>query len=370
MEIPENEIPIKLSLEVSAETFKKLFPYCNSNELSLDVAINVTKPVFNLYSYIQSHFTAPHDKIAELIKNQHLGFYPTDDDCSYFDDWQSWHDEVSPVDLLNACDIGDKKEIKDLRKYAKCYSAGVFCVNLRVTFINKDEASAKAGNNQLKFRFQKQNRLTKTMELTEHDAKIIDILCGGYPELAETLCESQGVDLYVFLKHHGYFDIKMRSAQDFLKSRRTIALNPFFIKIPRLPISIKILQIYRNEKLNMLPDLRMLLNLDRLLCSNNILEELPALPPNLTFLNCCCNNLSEICDLPIDLEHLDCSYNPLSKLSLPPNLKQLDCSYCNLAELPELPKSLKELRCAGNRFKLTNVQAEELKEKGISVYSY
>jgi hypothetical protein len=206
--------------------------------------------------------------------------------------------------------------------------------------------------------------------LTGNDTQIIDLLCGGYPELAETLCESQGTYFPTFLRQYGYHDIGLYSAADFLLNEYDIKRAHFMVEMPRLPIRTRMLYICRNKKLTKFNDLHLYVNLHRLVCRRNSLSLFSDFPPNLTFLNCSDNYLTEICDLPFKLKILDCSENPLSKLYLPPNLESLNCSYCNLTELPELPESLKNLCFMGNLFKLTDEQLSELKRKNISVDWY
>ena len=111
-------------------------------------------------------------------------------------------------------------------------------------------------------------------------------------------------------------------------------------------------------------------NLTHLNCSYNQLNQLPELPPNLTFLNAShCVNLSTIESLPHSLEFIDCSYNQINVLpdlpsnliqlycavntlntlpNLPYNLTHIDCSFNNLTSLPYLPENLAHINCSYN----------------------
>lgn len=52
------------------------------------------------------------------------------------------------------------------------------------------------------------------------------------------------------------------------------------------------------------------------------------------------------------IESLDCSNNDLEKIdSLPPNLKVLNCSNNKLEELPKLPNKIEILYCHNNKLK-------------------
>jgi Leucine-rich repeat (LRR) protein len=90
-------------------------------------------------------------------------------------------------------------------------------------------------------------------------------------------------------------------------------------------------------------------SLQRLFCSRNNLQELPALPSGLKGLYCSSNNLQTLPDLPSYLQELQCSNNNLRELpALPRDLRELYCSNNKLQKLPELPKGLQFLHCNDN----------------------
>lgn len=91
-------------------------------------------------------------------------------------------------------------------------------------------------------------------------------------------------------------------------------------------------------------------NLKLLDCSNNELTLLPALPENLQNLFCYNNKLTYLADLPENLELLYCFNNILISLpTLSEKLAELDCSYNKLTSLPTLPEQLKGLYCSNNK---------------------
>jgi uncharacterized repeat protein (TIGR01451 family) len=133
-------------------------------------------------------------------------------------------------------------------------------------------------------------------------------------------------------------------------------------------------------------------NLQKLNCSNNFVQNFPALPNSITSFSCTGCGLYSLPPLPNWLVELDCSYNSLDSLptlpgslstliclntflnsfpSLPPYLQTfvcwgsdlaisglpalpsylnyLDCSYSNLTNLPTLPGNLNRLMCGGNQ---------------------
>jgi len=82
-------------------------------------------------------------------------------------------------------------------------------------------------------------------------------------------------------------------------------------------------------------------NLDTLLCSEDNIGNIPALPPTLTYLQCSINNLTSLPPLPAALTYLDCSANQLNTLpTLPASLKTLNANENELTTLPGLPSSL------------------------------
>jgi hypothetical protein len=135
MKYPENKIPIKATLKVSKEVFKRMFPLRKGNKIS--VAIKVI-----YVGDIQLLLCSPNDVAARVIPENNL---------FYLGDWQSWHDEISPVDLLDACGVGAKKKIDELQIAAKNFNdSGLCSIKILATFINKDERE-----NQLKIKFKK-----------------------------------------------------------------------------------------------------------------------------------------------------------------------------------------------------------------------
>ncbi len=109
-------------------------------------------------------------------------------------------------------------------------------------------------------------------------------------------------------------------------------------------------QIFVNFKgLTYLPDLTRFKNLDYLICNNNKLTSLPALPDKLRCLVCYNNHLSSLPTLPEYLEVLDCHNNRLTSLpDLPEFLNHLYCVKNRLTRLPVLPKRLRDLYCHYN----------------------
>jgi len=91
------------------------------------------------------------------------------------------------------------------------------------------------------------------------------------------------------------------------------------------------------------------INLKYLYCSKNLISNL-ILPANLQKLDCSVNRILNIPLFPHKLESIECNHNRLKKLAeLPPNLKTLDCANNQLTELPDLPDSVEYLDCADNQ---------------------
>ena len=84
-----------------------------------------------------------------------------------------------------------------------------------------------------------------------------------------------------------------------------------------------------------------------LICSDNELTELPALP-NIRVLYCSNNELTELPALP-NVRELYCRNNELTELPALPNVQVLHCWSNQLTSLPALP-NVRELYCRNNRF--------------------
>ena len=92
-------------------------------------------------------------------------------------------------------------------------------------------------------------------------------------------------------------------------------------------------------------------NLRTLVCSNNALTFLPALPDSMSYLDCDANALTSLPALPATMMHLDCSMNQITSLpALPVGLYSLTCGSNLLATLPSLPYTLTELECGNPGF--------------------
>ena len=130
------------------------------------------------------------------------------------------------------------------------------------------------------------------------------------------------------------------------KLRSLVCENNELTSLPNLPSSLE--NLYCNDnQLTSLPSLPS--NLINLLCSYNLLNNLPSLPSTLRNLLCDNNELNGLQDLPNSIENLYCSVNNISSLSsLPSSLINLDCSNNNLSNLPSLPSSLGRLTCSFN----------------------
>ena len=92
--------------------------------------------------------------------------------------------------------------------------------------------------------------------------------------------------------------------------------------------------------------------LDSLLCSDNQLTALPALPASLEYLACSDNQLTSLPTLPSSLQSLFCIGNQLTSLpALPAGLMELGCQENRLTSLPALPAGLIYLSCRDNQIK-------------------
>ncbi len=97
-------------------------------------------------------------------------------------------------------------------------------------------------------------------------------------------------------------------------------------------------------------------SLQQLVCYQNQLTSLPALPTSLQILECGQNQLTSLPVLPASLTDLNCGANQLTDLpALPVSLQQLFCTGNQLTSLPALPASLVTLLCGGNQ--LTSLPA-------------
>ena len=125
-----------------------------------------------------------------------------------------------------------------------------------------------------------------------------------------------------------------------------------------------------NLSINDLSGIQYFINLDILICSNNQLSSLPALPNSITTLDCGLNNLTSLPTLPNLLVSLACDYNQLTSLpALPNSIHTLYCNnnqltnlptlpnlqyvfYCNynqLTSIPTLPSTIRQLVCSHNQ---------------------
>jgi len=99
-----------------------------------------------------------------------------------------------------------------------------------------------------------------------------------------------------------------------------------------------------------LAGLEYFVNLQKLICPDNELTSLPALPSGLQELICYSNMLTSLPALPSGLTTLDCYDNKLTSLpALPTGLVRLACWNNQLAALPALPVSLRDLQCPYNK---------------------
>ncbi len=89
--------------------------------------------------------------------------------------------------------------------------------------------------------------------------------------------------------------------------------------------------------------------LQALVCSNNYLTTLPALPDAIVQLECEGNDLVSFTSLPANLIHLNCWDNQLTSLpAMPPALEWLNCYENQISNLPTLPNSLTQIACSDN----------------------
>ncbi|HEX7413271.1 MAG TPA: T9SS type A sorting domain-containing protein [Bacteroidia bacterium] len=97
-------------------------------------------------------------------------------------------------------------------------------------------------------------------------------------------------------------------------------------------------------------------------CAYNALTTLPALPNSLQIYDGNQNNLTTLPALPNSLTSLDCGYNSLTSLpALPNSLQSLSCGYNSLTVLPALPNALRELAFQNNSITSLPVLPDSLK---------
>ena len=124
--------------------------------------------------------------------------------------------------------------------------------------------------------------------------------------------------------------------------------------LPKLPDSLKILNLEQLSYLTQLPSLPE--GLTSLGCSSNYLTSLPILPNGLRILGCIGqggSGLHQLPRLPDSLRILTCDQNPISFLPLLPSfLDTLTCDDDSLNSLPDFPASLKFLSCQKNQITL------------------
>lgn len=178
--------------------------------------------------------------------------------------------------------------------------------------------------------------------------KIIELLCTSENEniqLAEALCDSQGWDLTEILKEFGYYQIKLKRADDF----RYHILDCSKLGLDKLP--------------DLLPA-----NLESLFCFGNQLTALPNLPAKLKLLSCGDNKLVVLPNLPLSLEDLYCSNNLISNLpDLPQTLQELRFDNNQLTDLPKLPLNLRSLHCKNNLFNILPDKIKALAPKNCYI---
>ncbi len=160
----------------------------------------------------------------------------------------------------------------------------------------------------------------------------------------------------------------------YFKSDSAMSCNNLISNLPMLPPSIRSLRC-GGSKLTTLPILPSTLR--ELFCDNSsLLSTIPQLPDSISYFQCsycplitnlptlpsmlrilACNNcnLSGLPNLPDSLEILQSEYNQLTSLPfLPPKLKTLTCNNNHLNSLPPLPNTLTgHLQCFNNQ--LTNL---------------
>jgi Leucine-rich repeat (LRR) protein len=105
-----------------------------------------------------------------------------------------------------------------------------------------------------------------------------------------------------------------------------------------------------NKGIANLSGIEYFVNLNMLVCNNNILSTLPALPPSITYLECSYNQITSLPVLPTGLINFYCYNNQLTSLpSLPSSLNSFACRYNQLTSLPPLPSSLFNIDCSNNQ---------------------
>jgi hypothetical protein len=145
--------------------------------------------------------------------------------------------------------------------------------------------------------------------------------------------------------------------------------NNFKYKINIKQISKKLEKLMcENIYINQLPDLPD--SLEELILKNTKLKELNNLPKNLKYLDCSKNQLTNLDNLPFKIKYLNCSYNNIKYLdNLNNNLEYLDCSHNNLTNLDNLPNSIKYLFTTGNNIKNMLYLPNSLIKLNSAVYS-
>jgi hypothetical protein len=97
------------------------------------------------------------------------------------------------------------------------------------------------------------------------------------------------------------------------------------------------------------------MNLQSLVCDNNQLSQLPALPNTLGILSCNENLLTNLPTLPNLLWILECKNNLLTNLPALPNLiSTLKCSYNQLTSLPPTPLNMMRFDVSNNNINCFN----------------
>lgn len=114
-------------------------------------------------------------------------------------------------------------------------------------------------------------------------------------------------------------------------------------------LSCKILNISR-KKINRQVNFLEYENLNKLDCSQNLIDNLDyVLPGTLLDLNCSNNKLTKLDNLPPQLRILVCHHNMIKSLdNLPGGIFKLDCAFNELTKLDNLPNCLEYLFCNNN----------------------
>lgn len=103
-----------------------------------------------------------------------------------------------------------------------------------------------------------------------------------------------------------------------------------------------------NCKLSSIPDLSMMIKLETIDLSNNLLSEFPIIPKQVKEIIISYNKIITNIKVTYNVERLDISHNKITIMPETPNVKKLDISNNEIKNLAEQYKELEELICNNN----------------------